>query len=276
MGDYNKEFSNIIEILKENPRGMSVKQISEAIGVNRISVGHYLDIMLLSGSVDMESYGQAKVFYLSKRVPLFSLMDFTSDYVVILSDKFRIVRANKKFTDFMGLDEDITDEKNAKGLFGEFCPEIESLLAEASGGDEVVRDVSVCRNEKEHYFRMKILSAVFNDGTPGFTVIMEDITAYQESMEALKESEAQLKELIESIGEFLGDIKELEKINADIRNPLQAIVGLTDLEGGKNANLVYSQAVQIDNKLKEINIGWKEAENIREFLKKYAEIDDKN
>jgi len=64
MSKEHREFPKIIEVLKENPRGMLVKQISEAIGVNRISVGHYLEILLLLGEVDMETYGQAKVFFL--------------------------------------------------------------------------------------------------------------------------------------------------------------------------------------------------------------------
>ena len=49
-------------------------------------------------------------------------------------------------------------------------------------------------------------------------------------------------------------------------------MGLTDLEGGKIANRVYDEALEIDKSLRELDIGWREAENIRDFIRKYVTI----
>lgn len=269
MGEDSRDFSRILEVLKENPRGMSVKQISEAIGVNRISVGHYLEIMLLLGQVDMESYGQAKVFYESKRVPMFAMMDFTSDYVLFVTENCHIIRANKKFAELVDLNSTDIEGLECSEVFKKLDINIKDHFDKASVTEEVSGEIAVCKNGKKLFFKIKILPTVYTEGSPGYTIIMEDITDIKVSMEALKAGEARLKELVQSIGKFLGDIEQLEKLNADIRNPLQTIVGITDLEGGKTAGIVYNQAVQIDNKLKEIDIGWREAENIREFIKKY-------
>lgn len=274
MGDDHRDFSKIIEILNDNPRGMSVKQISEAIGVNRISVGHYLEIMLISGQVDMESYGQAKVFYQSKRIPMFAMMDYTSDSVLVISDKYNIIRANKNFLELINYQEKKTEGINCQDIFKKLNVDIKDYVSKASEEGEIIEEISINKRNKHYYFRIKIIPTVFTEGSPGFTIVMENITDYKKSLDALKVSEVKLKELVQNIGKFLGNIKDLEKTNADIRNPLQTIVGLTDLEGGRTADLVYNQAIEIDNKLKEIDIGWKEADNIREFLKKYAEIKD--
>ena len=272
MVDDHKEFSKILEVLKENPRGMSVKQISEAIGINRISVGHYLELMLLLGQVDMESYGQAKVFYQSKRVPMFTMMDFTSDSVLLVSDKCNVVSANKKLLELIDSKVKKPEGMNCHDLFNDFNLNIENYVKKAAETGEINEEITIIKNNSPLYFKIKIIPTVFTDGTPGFTIIMEDITDYKKSVEALKESEQNLKELVKNLGVLMGNIKEFEKLNADIRNPLQTIVGVTDLEGGETAGIVYNQAIEIDRKLKEIDIGWKEAENIREFIKKYAEL----
>ena len=70
MQDYQHELSQIRELLKKNPEGMSVTDLSKALVKNKNTVGRYLDILLISGQVDMRTYGMAKVYTLSQRVPL--------------------------------------------------------------------------------------------------------------------------------------------------------------------------------------------------------------
>ena len=70
MQDYQHELGQIRELLKKNTDGMSVTDLSKALGKNKNTVGRYLDILLISGQVDMRTYGMAKVYTLSQRVPL--------------------------------------------------------------------------------------------------------------------------------------------------------------------------------------------------------------
>ena len=70
MQNYPQELALIKNVLRENPEGMSVTDIAKALNKNKNTTGRYLDILLISGHVDMRTYGMAKVFTLSQRVPL--------------------------------------------------------------------------------------------------------------------------------------------------------------------------------------------------------------
>jgi len=266
MSKEHREFPKIIEVLKENPRGMLVKQISEAIGVNRISVGHYLEILLLLGEVDMETYGQAKVFFLSKRVPIHAMMDLTSDAVLVINEDKKIVSTNKKMFTLLGIGDKFQGLEAEKTLNEKLFLDISELIDSALDGEEISKEILISVSGKEGYFRIKIIPIVFSDGSAGTTIIFVDITDYKESLIALEESENKLFTLIQNFSSFFNSIDEYEKINADIRNPLQTIVGLTDLEGGTTANNVYKEAIDIDKALKELDIGWKEVEHLRDFI----------
>jgi len=69
MDSYQKEIETIKRILKENPKGMTVTDVSRKIKINRNSVAKYLDIMRISGYVEMVTFGPAKVFFPSRRIP---------------------------------------------------------------------------------------------------------------------------------------------------------------------------------------------------------------
>ncbi|WOF15922.1 PAS domain-containing protein [Methanoplanus sp. FWC-SCC4] len=269
-----KEFIKIIEILKDNPRGMSVKQISEAIGVNRISVGHYLEIMNLQGQVDMESYGQAKVFFLSKRVPINELMDLSAESVILLDENKKIIRANTNFLNLLNLNEEKIKNKDFNSVIKKFGINIDENIEEAMKGNEINEEVSIKKPDSIRWYNTKIIPTVYLEGSPGLIIIFSDITDYKLSLEELRKSEKKLRTLIRELDLFLKSVENYEQINADIRNPLQTIVGITDLEGGENSNLIYDQAKKIDESLREINIGLREAEKIREFIKKHIKMDE--
>ena len=74
MQDYQHELMRIRELLKKDPDGMSITDLSKLSGKNKSTVGRYLDILLISGQVDMRTYGMTKVFTLSQRVPLSAML----------------------------------------------------------------------------------------------------------------------------------------------------------------------------------------------------------
>ena len=91
MDSYHQEITLIKRILKENPKGMTVTDISRKIKINRNSVAKYLDIMRISGHVEMITFGPAKVFFPSRRIPVTDMLDYTSDYILIFDNNFKIM-----------------------------------------------------------------------------------------------------------------------------------------------------------------------------------------
>jgi PAS domain S-box-containing protein len=272
MDTEQAELPKILEVLRENPRGMSVRQIAEAIGMNRISVARYLDILLTSGQVDMVRYGQAKLYYITHRVPVSALLDFSSDYVVILGSNQKIVQVNSNFEKLLNRKRDDIIEKPLEDVLHPLSPDINlgEFIEKAVGGEEVSEEICIIKDDKELYFQMKILPAVFADGAPGTTIILEDITEEKQSMEALIKSEQKFRTLVEHISDLLINIEKSAYLNDQIRDPLQAIVGIADLEGGTElTEKIFQQAQAIDEIITTLDIGRMEAENIREFFRKH-------
>ena len=187
MDSEPSELPAILEILKENPRGMSVRQISEAIGMNRVTVARYLDVLRTSGRVEMVPYGQAKVYFLSHRVPISALLDFSSDYVIVLGNDRKIVHANSKMLELFDLkldalsgvyiDDLMSPDNDDKSL----ALSIDAALA----GREVVEEICIQKGSVDICFEMKIIPAVFEDGAPGLTIIFHDITERKRTEEMI-------------------------------------------------------------------------------------------
>lgn len=273
MKENHEGLTKILEILKKNPRGMSVTQITEIIGMNRITVGHYLDILRTSGEVDMETYGQSKVYFLSHRVPISAMMDLSSDYVIVLNNDRRIVQVNNNMLSLLQRDkEDILDKNIQKVLSPSHTViDLQAKIDQALDGNGVTEEIRILKDKEEFFFIMKIIPTVFTDGSPGITIILEDITNYRQSIEALQNSEIKFRELLKNISELLVKIENIAELNDQIRNPLQVIVGITDLEDDKMADQIRIQVEEIDTIIRQLNIGNIEAENIRKFFKKYTE-----
>jgi PAS domain S-box-containing protein len=60
------ELSKIKDLLKNNPRGMNIREISEILKINRNSVAKLLDILTAKEEVEIRVHGRSKIYYLAK------------------------------------------------------------------------------------------------------------------------------------------------------------------------------------------------------------------
>ncbi len=175
---YQKELTHIKKILKNNPKGMTVTDISREISINRNSVAKYLDVLLISGHADMISFGPAKVFFPSKRVPISSVLDYISDYIIILDESLRVQQVNEMFLDFFNLNRDnCIGNKINKNIF----PLIEktnllTYIQDAIDGKEFQNEIQLNKERVVLYFRVRLLPTTFDDGQQGVTCIISNIT----------------------------------------------------------------------------------------------------
>ena len=84
------EVARIRDLLKEHPKGMTIEEISRLLPLNRTSTAKYLNTLLISGQADMRTYGRAKVFSLTQRVPLSNLMSLSSELILVLDREHTI------------------------------------------------------------------------------------------------------------------------------------------------------------------------------------------
>lgn len=102
IDESKRELSRVKGLLKNEPRGLSITDISRILNMNRNSVSKYLNMLLVSGHVDMRSVGVAKVYFLSQRVPISAMLDFSSEGIIVLDADLKIVQLNDNYLDFSG------------------------------------------------------------------------------------------------------------------------------------------------------------------------------
>jgi PAS domain S-box-containing protein len=198
-----EQLSKIRKVLKANPRGMTVSQISKEINLNRNSVAKYLEVLLISGHVEMRSYGPAKVFFLSQRVPISAMLDFSSDYMLVLDRDFRIIKVNDNFLKLVGMErEDLLGQRfEDVSLPVLDSAEIMSNLESALNGKQIKQEMDCSAGEIDYCFNVKIVPTTFEDGLPGVTVILENMTESKRMEKALRKSERRYRLLLESISD---------------------------------------------------------------------------
>lgn len=210
MDSYAEELSRVIEILKENPRGLSVTDIAAHISVNRNTVSRYLDMLRISGQVDMKTYGKAKVFFISQRAPISAMINFSSDMVAVIDKDLTVVQVNDSLCEFLDIERaDIIGRvlRNSP-LVGFDHPLINERIISALEGQESSDEVRIMKVDEERHFKIRLIPTVLNDSTPGVTITLEDITKRKKAEEALVSSERNYRSLVEEINDAIWDLDD--------------------------------------------------------------------
>ncbi|MBP1928788.1 PAS domain S-box-containing protein [Methanolinea mesophila] len=200
-----EKITRIKRFLKSRPKGLTISDISSALKINRNSVAKYLEILLITGQVEVKIFGNAKVYYLSSRVPISSMLRFASELILVLDFEGRITEVNDNFLDFFGRKRDDLVGNGIQSLdfppFRELSPQ--TLLQKAAVQGEVSSEARFTHHEGEKYLRFKIIPTVFEDGGDGTTIIMEDITLPKQFEEQLRINEARYRGIVEDQTEMI-------------------------------------------------------------------------
>lgn len=104
-------------------------------------------------------------------------------------------------------------------------------------------------------------------------ILVGNIIRRRRAEEALRRSEEEFRHLSvlqhEALEQIEANMEQMAILNDHIRNPLQAIVGLADLEGGAVAEKIFQQAGEIDSIINRLDQGWLESSKIRDFLQRH-------
>jgi PAS domain S-box-containing protein len=204
-----KALSHIREILKAHPRGMNVSEVAREIGMNRQSVAKYLEMMAMSGHVDVRTFGPSKVYYLSQRLPISAMLSLSYDFIILLDRQLNVLNVNDRFIEFSGVSRDDILYRSVDHLAFplQFEPSIMPNIKEALKGEESAIEAYYKKNGRGSYFNIKFIPMVLDDGEKGITVIFEDITEKKRIEDAITESEEKFRSVIEqsSDGMMLSD-----------------------------------------------------------------------
>ena len=106
------------------------------IDINRNSVAKYLDVLCISGAVELKVIGSAKIYTLTKRIPISSILSLSSDFLIVLDDEFVVSYVNEKVLQFENKtsEEIVGRSVDSAGLKILSIPDINGILKECTAG----------------------------------------------------------------------------------------------------------------------------------------------
>lgn len=200
MGILDQEkVDRLKHILKLNPRGMTISNLSSKMKMNRNLLAKYLDILLISGQVSMETRGSTKVYYLSPRIPISTMLEFSSDLVIVFDSDMRIIQVNAPLLKLLNTSREFLVGKRIEETENGFIQNL-PIGDDIDAGEQVTEMDSVLQGEKRH-LRVKQVPTVFENGSKGITLIIEDITTMIKYRTMLEMREATYRNIVEEQAE---------------------------------------------------------------------------
>jgi len=197
MKNHDAELERIKDLLQSNPGGMKITRIAGKLAMNRNAAAKYLDILLMTGQVEMLEHGMSKIFFFSRRTGIPTMLDLSADLILVLDKDMKIARINDNYLKFGGRQREEVLGKSPVSVCLPVIsePGVSKKLTEAFHGTDIRMDIRIMHQNEELYFGVRMTPTVFNNGTPGITVILENITGQKKNELSLLESEANFRTL---------------------------------------------------------------------------------
>lgn len=217
MQDQADEITRIRTILKENPKGITIEDIAKKLPLNRTSTAKYLNTLQISGQAEMRTFGRAKVYTLSQRIPYSQMLNLASDLLLVLNQDLVIMQVNEPFIRVFGhsAEDLIGASLNQSGLLPEFSEKYLSHIRESITGSEQITMDRLEIKGQEFFFKIKLTPIVFDQGDQGLAVILEDITELKKYQQHLEQQVYErTKELTHANEQLVQESKERQKSQA--------------------------------------------------------------
>lgn len=172
-----KEFQQIRELLAKNPNGMTPRDFADQLPLCKNTIAKYLAMMSVLGQIDERPIGTTKLYTLSRRVPMDTLMDLISDLITVIDQNLKIIQINQKFLEFLDLKKEeiptTSLEKSVVPLLSE--PYVLSKVQGALNGRRYREEISINKNDNEQHLMLQVVPIMSMQGKPAAAVILQEI-----------------------------------------------------------------------------------------------------
>jgi PAS domain S-box-containing protein len=186
MDNTHYYISRISDFLRENRDGMTISEISTGLSMSRNTIGKYIEMMFLSGMVDVRTVGKAKIFFLSKRIPVTTLLNYLSSAVIQTDDRYYIQSANISAAELLDTDltqmtgRNILDLLTLQGL----KPEVRTRILSPDRPLVFASDIELVRLDQKRFVWLTVADVVMYDGAKGHYFVIEDVHEWKEAEES--------------------------------------------------------------------------------------------
>jgi len=218
------ESTKILEILKNSHHGMSITEIARTLHKNKHSVGRYLEVLQVSGQVEMRMFGKAKVFSSANSIPQDVLMNYSGEFILILDSYNKILHANNFFLDLTQISRESIIGKNFFFISVSKSQSILDLIRSSLVSDVSENEITT-EEGMQQTFLIKYLPIVFKDGTNGIAISMKNITDRKKVMILEKKYNTLLEFLSDSTSQGILIVKNNRIVYAN--KAIENIFGLS-------------------------------------------------
>ncbi|MDD1729884.1 MAG: PAS domain S-box protein, partial [Methanospirillum sp.] len=244
--------NDIRDILQTHTKGLSIEEISTCLSISRTTTAKYLNAMEQTGQIESRPYGPAKVYTLVERVPVNNLLSLLPHPILMLDDSLVIKQINESFLNFFQLSEEELIGRDIRySPLGAYMSEARlDLLNQAINGEPQFIEEDITRNNVTTFFYIRIAPTLFEQGTKGIVIILEDITQLKNTLthmeELVKERTTELETVNKKIGEENTRYKKVrEELEFSKHQYEQLVENSTDLilKFSSKGELIFSNTL---------------------------------
>jgi PAS domain S-box-containing protein len=273
-----EEIKRIIDLLSQNPAGLTIEQVSRQLSINRTTAAKYLNFMIASGQIKKRNLGPAKIFTLSPRIPMSHFLNLWQDGIIVLNNDLIVQQINDPLLTLLSLNRDgmIGERIDRSPLSAYVDKSALDLLIKAREGKEQVQIATFRIQDREEQFRLKMIPLALDGGERGLGLIFEQLPHLQESdtrggtpahddsagnppegaelqrrisehrkiEKALVDSEAKYRALVENITEVIFTLNDNDLITY-VSPAIKNLTGYSpsDLMGRRFLEFVYTEDI---------------------------------
>lgn len=191
LDSYEYYISCIEEVLRSNPEGLTVSELALILSMSRNTIGKYLELMSMSGVVDVRSIGKAKIYFLSPRIPYTHILHYLPDPVIQTDDLYQIVNVNLNGLDMWDTEEEDLIGRNLLDLmlFHGLSAEIREKIINPDRKAAFTGEIVLTQKDTASHHLMTVADMVLFDGDRGHLFIFENITELKEAEAARRRYE---------------------------------------------------------------------------------------
>ena len=196
----SSETDTIRQHLLEHPQGLTQSDLSRDLKINRVSLAKYLATMVAYGELECRTIGKAKLYTLTKRLPLESILWHTEDHVIITDNIGKVTQIDERTAAFFGCSiEQMIGKPIGEKSSNRFFTIDGSPLSAREMTDAGSLEFIMYSGDHITYFNKRTLPVVLTDGSSGNATILTDITERKRAEKELWESEQKISSILNDI-----------------------------------------------------------------------------
>ncbi|MEI7435156.1 MAG: PAS domain S-box protein, partial [Methanomicrobiales archaeon] len=167
------EISRIRALLSESPEGLTIKNISEMLGMNRNAAANNLYLLQMQGRVTLKRIGTAKIYCQANKLPVDAVLKLSNNGVIVFDRGEVVLDINEQFRELLHLAKQDLIGKTTGQLpfFVESNPELPRLVRDGLKGEENRVAAELVLTDRSLPCTLTILPVFFENGEPGVALI---------------------------------------------------------------------------------------------------------